>query len=174
MIQTKKCNACSDTKAITYFSKCKRNTDSLQSKCKECNKKDNHKFRTELNPTHHHIWQKENAQKVHELVRKYRLADKSGKIYYIVNPDGEYYIGMTSTHLNVRWMEHRIHYRAACNNKRYSIPLLHKSFDKYGIENHRIETIIELDGISRNDLRAWEKVFIQSFREKGNVLNINN
>lgn len=171
---TKHCYGCSITKPTTEFSKSKSMKDGLQPKCKDCNKIDNHKFRTTLNPKHHTKWQRDNAKRVCEIVRKHRAADKSGKVYYIVNPDGEYYIGMTKTHLRIRWGEHKIHYRASKENKRNRLPGLHDSFDKWGIENHRMETIVEFEGISRKDLRQHEKAFIQSFKEKANILNTYN
>jgi len=111
---------------------------------------DNHKFRTTLNPKHHTQWQKDNAKRVCEIVRKHRAADK------------------------IRWGEHKIHYRLAKQNRRNRLPLLHESFDKWGVDNHKIETIIELEGISRKDLRELEKVFIKSFKEKASILNTYN
>ena len=48
MTQTKHCYACSITRPTTDFSKCKKSKDSLQPKCKECNKLDNQKFRVHL------------------------------------------------------------------------------------------------------------------------------
>lgn len=55
-------------------------------------------------------------------------------IYSITNPDGEKYIG-SSKCIKSRWSGHRF--------KRGSHPKLNESKDKYGIENHVFEIIIE-------------------------------
>ena len=171
MTHTKYCGGCRKDLPTTQFSKNRKTRDLLQFKCKSCNKTDNHKFRTEINPQHHSIWQKDNSDRVSDIISRWRQADKVGTIYYIKNPNNEYYIGMTKCYLNVRWSEHKIHYRLANKNKRNKLPGLHNSFDKYGVENHQIETIIQFEDISRKELKEWEKVFIKSFKENANILN---
>ncbi len=44
---TKKCQACGIDKDQSEYSKRSASKDGLQQRCKQCNKKDNHKFRTE-------------------------------------------------------------------------------------------------------------------------------
>ena len=143
----KKCSKCGETKSTSEFSKCKARKDGLQYQCRECNKKSNLKFRTE-NPEHHILWQKNNAKQHLDNVSRWRRADKSSKIYSITNPLGETYIGMTNTPFSVRMLEHRSHYRK--DNGR--LPELHKSFDKHGFENHKIDLLLELEGIYRKQL----------------------
>jgi hypothetical protein len=168
----KRCTKCREAKETTQFSKCSSNTDGLQHNCKSCNKEDNLKFRTQINPEHHAEWQRNNPQRLVELVWKYRKADKGGQIYSIKNPNGEVYIGMTEAHLNVRMLEHRQHFKRAKKDKRLSLPLLHQSFEQFGMENHTFETVVELPGYDRKQLAFVETSFIQSFKEIGKSLNV--
>jgi hypothetical protein len=168
----KHCNKCGETKDVTNFSKSSARKDGLQDYCKACNKKNNLKFRTEINPQHHAEWQRNNPDRLCELVKKYRKADKGGAIYSIRNPEGETYIGMTEAYLNVRWLEHRQHYKRAQKGKNLALPKLHESFSKYGIENHTFEVVVELPGIDRQQLRFIETSFIESFQQIGKSLNI--
>ena len=156
----KTCNRCHKVKDTTQFSKCKANKDGLQYRCRECNSKDNHKFRTEINPKHHEKWQNKNWNTFIGYVQKYRKADKMPIIYSIKNPDGFQYIGMTMMTFTVRLWEHRAHYRKALKGKRPRLKLLHNSFEKYGIENHEFKVIKECPGLSREQLRELEKAFI--------------
>jgi hypothetical protein len=162
----KLCKECSISKDINQFSKRKASPDGLQPKCKQCNSKDNELFRTE-NPEHHMEWQKSNSEQHSRNVARYRKGDKSSKIYSISNGNGEYYIGMTNTHISVRMLEHRIHYR----RRHGDLPKLHESFDKFGFENHKVDVLLELDGIDRTQLRFIEKSFIQVYKQKGISLN---
>lgn len=171
---TKYCAECREVLPTTHFSKNIKKGDGLQYKCKSCNKLDNHKFRTEINPEHHSIWQKDNAGRVIEIVSRWRAADKVGSIYYIKNPNNEYYIGMTKCYLKVRWSEHLSHWRLAATPRRNRLPGLHDSFDKWGTHNHEMGIVAQFEGISRKDLREYEKIFIKSFREAGTTLNVNN
>jgi hypothetical protein len=164
---TKKCTKCGETKSTSQFSKCSARKDRLQYQCRDCNRKSNLKFRTQK-PEHHADWQRNNLQRVCDLVKRYRKADKAGKIYSIQNPDGFVYIGMTETPINVRMLEHRAAYR----KDRGRIPLLYDSFDKFGYKNHKIEVILELEGIDRQQLHFIESSFIQAFKQIGKSLNI--
>lgn len=169
----KRCIKCREMKETTQFSKCSARKDGLQNNCKACNKEDNLKFRTEINPLHHADWQQNNLDKLCEYVAKYRKADKGGLIYSIRNPNGDTYIGMTETHLSVRALEHRQHYKKAKRGKQAPLPLLHKSFDKYGLDNHSFEVVIQLD-VDRKQLEFVESSFIAAFKEIGKSLNIKN
>lgn len=168
----KRCIKCREIKETTHFSKCSARKDGLQNNCKACNKEDNLKFRTEINPQHHADWQRKNPQRLCELVAKYRRADKGGKIYSIKNPNGEVYIGMTHALLRVRKLEHAKHWKKSQMGKQTPLPLLHKSFDKYGIENHIFETIVDFGDIDRKQLAYIETSFIQAFKEIGKSLNV--
>jgi hypothetical protein len=156
----KQCSGCLKVKEIIHFSKCKANKDGLQNKCKECNKKDNLKFRTEINPQHHKIWQVGHLSELSEYVKKYRKADKTPIIYAITNPEGKQYIGQSMMNFSVRILEHRSHYRRATKGKRERLDLLHDSFDKYGMDNHDFKIMKELPNFTRKQLREVEKAYI--------------
>ncbi len=160
MANQKQCQKCQKVKDTTQYSKCSRAKDGLQYKCKECNKIDNLKFRTEINPTHHKNWQYENLDKIIDYVKKYRKADKTPIIYSITNPDGLQYIGMTMMSFTVRLWEHRSHYRRVLKGKRERLELLHDSFDKYGMDNHEFKVVKELPNFTREQLKEVEKAYI--------------
>ena len=164
--ETKQCGDCNELKTVTEFSKRSASTDGLQRKCKQCNSKDNFQFKTQ-NPEHHGQWQRNNAKQHNRNVARYRKADKPSKIYSISNGNGEYYVGMTNAHISVRMLEHRLHYKRSNGD----LPILHKSFDQFGIDNHKVNVLLELEGIDRTQLRYIEKAFIQSFHQQGKSLN---
>lgn len=167
----KKCIKCREVQDESNFSKCAARKDGLQWNCKSCNSKDNLKFREQINPEHHADWQRNNPQRLVELVWKYRKADKGGQIYSIKNPNGEVYIGRTEAHLTVRKLEHKQHFKRAKKDKKLLLPLLHQSFELYGIENHIFETVVELEGYDRKQLGYVESSFIKSFKQINKSLN---
>lgn len=171
MANQKECKECGKLKDITQFSKRTASKDGLQPKCRECNKKDNHKFRTEINPEHHSKWQNSNLDKLLTYIKKYRKADKGGIIYSITNPDGEMYIGMSEMYLKVRMIEHRMHYKRALKGKRERLPGLHDSFDKHGLNNHTSQVLVKLEGIDRKQLEYIERSFIEAVKQTGKLLN---
>ena len=174
MTNMKHCNECGRVKETTQFSKCKATKDGLQNKCKQCNSKDNFKFRTEINPQHHAKWQNDNWDRFMGYLRKYRKADKTGIIYAIINPEGFSYVGMSEMYLKVRLIEHRKHYRQFKQGKRESLPLLHKSVDKYGWNKHSYKILAEFEDIDREQLKYIEKTFIEAVKQTGKSLNAKN
>jgi len=172
MALVKECYKCGKTKPITEFSKSKARKDGLQNRCKSCNKVDNKIFRTEINPEHHKIWQTNNPGRQQEIIAKYRKGDKPGLIYYIVNPNGQYYIGMTNTYLSVRLVEHKVKWKRWREGKsNLACPLLFDSINKWGWEAHKSGVIIEDPLATRKELREWEKETIKIFMNKGISLN---
>ena len=174
MANQKECKDCGKLKDTTQFSKCSSTKSGLQPKCKDCNKKDNLKFRNEINPTHHQKWQTKNWDKFVNYVKQYRKADKLPVIYGIINPEGMVYIGMTEMYLSVRLNEHRRHYRRALLGKRERLGLLHDSFDKYGINNHEFKVIKECPGLTREQLKELESAFITLNKSQNISLNKRN
>lgn len=175
MAQTKQCYNCGETKSTTEFSKRSASKDGLQGKCKVCNKADNYKFRTEINPEHHAEWQRNNLDRVWEIVAKYRRADKNSLIYSIQNPNKDTYIGMTQMHFTVRKWEHVSNYHKNKLGKKGAlrIPLLYDSFDKYGVDAHKFEVVADFGKMDREQLRFIESTFIKSFQKEGKSLNKN-
>ena len=168
----KQCIKCREVKDESNFSKCSARKDGLQWNCKSCNKKDNLKFRIEINPSHHANWQRNNPDRLCELVSRYTKADKPGIIYSIKNPAGEYYIGQSKKYMTVRKTSHKTHYNRAKKGKMNPLPLLHASFDKYGIKNHIFKIIVDLGDMDRKQLKFIETSFIRAFKETGKSLNI--
>lgn len=170
---SKECKLCKKVKDESEFSKRAASRDGLQLRCKVCNAKDNKKFRTEK-PEHHAQWQIANSDKVVKIVGRYRKADKSGKIYFIVNPDNQFYIGMTMMHLPVRLIEHKVKFRRWKEGKKIRLqPKLFESFEKWGWDAHRKGILIEFENIDRKALREIEKRCIQTFTDLGISLNAN-
>ena len=169
MIQCKKCGKVKD---YSQFSKKTKSKTGYQDRCKSCNKVDNHKFRTEINPEHHAKWQREHPKRVVELVAKYRRGDKAGIVYALINPEKQVYVGQTKTYLSVRMIEHKVKYRRYLENKLTNIhPLLFESFKKYGIENHKVKVLFLDENISKKELKQIEKEYIKKYMQKGNSLN---
>ena len=98
----------------------------------------------------------------------YAKADKTPIIYAITNPANEIYIGMTATFLRIRKHRHYSDFRKGVT----SIPKLHASFAKWGIENHKFLTVAEYPGIDRKELKRKETEWILKFRKEAQVLNI--
>jgi len=171
MANLKECKGCGKQKETTEFSKCKSEKDSLQRKCKDCNSKDNHKFRTEIDPKHHERWQNNNWDKFVEYNKKYYRADKTPTIYSVTSPEGFVYIGHTMTYPKVRINEHRRHYRQYKQGKRNCLPGLHESFDTFGIQNHKFEVVTQIEGIDRKQLEYIERSFISAVKLTGKSLN---
>lgn len=167
----KECKLCGELKDTTQFSKCSSSKDKLQPRCKECNKKDNLKFRTEINPTHHKNWQDKNWDSFVGYMRKYSKADKTPIIYSFTNPEGMIYIGATEAYPAVRLLQHRSHYKTASRGKRKRLHALHDSFDKYGIENHQFKVVKECKGLNREQLLELEKAYITLNKFQNRSLN---
>jgi len=79
------------------------------------------------------------------------------------------YIGQTKTRMFVRFTYHKVHYK----QKYMCIPLLHKSFDKFGIENHKFELLLDLGDLERTYLTQIESSLIKEYKKLGLSLNVN-
>lgn len=164
---TKECNKCGNVKEDFDFHKKTSAPDGLQTQCKSCVKDSNKLFRT-VKPEYGTAWLKTNSKRWLSYMLRYQKADKTPKIYSITNPNGYVYIGMTMMHAKVRWQEHRKHYRRV---DRPRIPLLHKSFEIFGIKNHQFNVLAEIPGIDRKQLRFIEKSFIEVYKKENKSLN---
>jgi len=145
IIDKKHCNQCGVLKQSSEFSKCRRRKDGLQPKCKECNKKDNKKFRTEIQPDYYSYINGYFADKTKwEYISLYNKADKPIKIYMINFDDGSKYIGSTKALMQVRLTRHIADYRRVLEGHRSrAIPLLHNKFDEFDSVEDVVEHIKE-------------------------------
>lgn len=170
----KQCRECGITKEVSNFSKCTANKDGLQNKCKSCNKKDNQKFREEIQPDYQLGWYKKNRKKWSDYTLDYKRAINTPTVYGILNPDGEMYVGSTLARPKIRFMQHRIHYRQMLKGVKYqsSLPKLHASFDKYGVNAHTMVILGQFEGIDRKLLNMIEVTFIKATMMKGKSLNV--
>lgn len=163
----KQCSRCNQYKPYTEYHKKTKSYDGYQYYCKDCVKGANKKFRT-VKPKYAIEWFKANKKHWHDYQWHYMKADKTPTIYAIINPANEIYIGMTSTFLRIRKHRHYSDFRKGVNN----IPKLHKSFAKWGLENHNFITVAEYPGIDRKELKRKETEWIEKFRKEAQVLNI--
>lgn len=171
MTQTKQCYGCSITKPTTDFSKSKKSKDSLQPKCKECNKLDNQKFRAVINPKYQLAWQRTNKVKWTKYIGDWNKVnsnadDSRSKIYYIVNPNQEIYVGHTQTVFSARKSAHKKQYKRS----KGALPYLHKSFEKYGYDNHKWITL-DMSGMDKKTLEIIEYAMANEFTKLGISLN---
>jgi len=167
---SKICSKCGITKELTEYHKKTKSKDGLQNYCKSCIKETNTNFR-ETKPEYQKDWFKANSVKWKKYISDWRRADKTPTIYSITNPKGEVYVGMTLMPLSARIREHRRHFKSKYQKE---LPLLHKSFSDYGIENHKVDTIIQLEGMDRKQVGMVEIAFIKSFQLEGKSLNKRN
>jgi hypothetical protein len=172
----KQCSLCGITKEVEYFSKCKANKDGLQNRCKSCNKKDNQKFREEIQPDYQLGWYKTHRKEWSKYTLDYKRADNIPTIYGILNEAGEMYVGMTFAKPKIRFLQHRIHYRQMKKGVTYqsALPKLHASFDKYGEKGHTLVVLAQFEGIDRKQLSMIENTFINATMMSGKSLNVRN
>jgi hypothetical protein len=174
------CNGCGKVKQPEEYSKCRSRKDGLQPKCKECNKKDNKKFRTQIQPDYYsyetgYFKDKETWK----YISLYQLADKTIKIYMIPFDDGSIYIGSTKAHLNIRLARHVADYRRV--KEGYSkqsrvIPKLHAKFDEFDdiedIRKHIIENTVIIDECVGGKTKQYrlEADWILRLKDRGHTL----
>lgn len=166
MTSMKQCNTCGKVKELTEYHKMTASKDGKQDKCKSCVKEMNKKFR-ETNPKYQVDWQRTNSKVWFDYMNDYKRADKSSLIYKITAPDDKVYIGQTKSRLGVRFSFHKIHYK----NYHGRIPLLHQSFDKWGVDSHKFELLIDLGDLPRKELMKIESNIITAYQQKGISLN---
>lgn len=170
MATTKICNHCNKRKSVDEFHKKSASKDGLQAKCKLCVKEVNQNFR-QTKPTYQLDWQKKNSKKwlkyLSNWAKENIYADDSrSKLYYIVNPEQKVYVGSTQTAFSMRQSAHKGQYQ-----RRYKgLPLLHKSFDTYGYDNHKW-VVMDMSGTDRETLMMIEYTMINHFNKLGMSLN---
>jgi hypothetical protein len=172
----KQCKLCGITKEVEHFSKCTANKDLLQNRCKSCNRKDNQKFREDIQPDYQLGWYKTHRKEWSDYTLDYKRATNTPTIYGIVNPEGQMYVGMTMARPKIRFMQHKIHHRQMLKGVTYqsSLPKLHASFDKYGANAHTLVVLAQFEGIDRKQLSMIENTFINATMLRGKSLNVRN
>ena len=163
----KQCNECGKVKDYNEFHKMTAAKDGKQNKCKACIKVMNKEFR-ETNPKYQVEWQRTNSKTWFQYMNEYKRANKNSLIYKITAPDEKVYIGQTKSRLGVRFAFHKIHYK----NYKGRLPLLHKSFDAWGVNSHRFELLADLGDLPRKDLVKIESNIITAYQQKGISLNV--
>lgn len=163
----KQCTKCNEIKDYTQFSKLRKAKDGYQYHCKECNNKDNQKFRDTIDPGYMNRWFASHKQQWNEYIRDYSNVGDTNTIYSITAPDGLVYIGHTRRKSRFRIAEHKKFYAS----KAHYLPLLYKSFDRWGINNHTIEILKEWVGTKEEGLEK-ESELIKFYKSLNKSLNI--
>jgi len=167
----KYCGGCRIDLPTTNFSKNSKRKDLLQNKCKECNKIDNHTFRAVTNPKYQLAWQRTNKVKWTKYIGDWNKAnsnadDSRSKLYCIINPNEEIYVGHTQTVFSARKSAHKKQYKF----HKGALPYLHTSFEMYGYENHKWVTI-DMSGMDKKTLEIIEYGMANEFTKLGISLN---
>jgi hypothetical protein len=163
----KRCTKCMEIKPYEQFSKLNRAKDGYQYHCKTCNNKDNQKFRDEIDPEYMSRWFSKHRKHWNEYISDYAAAGDTNTIYSITAPDGMVYIGHTRRKKRFRLAEHKKFYKSRAQY----IPLLYNSFDKWGIDNHKIEILKEWEGTKEEGMEI-ESRLIQFYKSINKTLNI--
>jgi hypothetical protein len=163
----KQCTKCGIVKPYEQFSKLKVAKDGHQYHCKECNNKDNQRFRDEIDPEYMNRWYGSNRKHWNEYLNNYSKVTNTNTIYSITAPNGDVYIGFTQRKKRFRLAEHKKFYRMGKGN----IPLLYESFNRYGIDNHQFEVLKQFEGTKEEGM-AIESRLIQFYKSINKSLNI--
>ncbi len=117
------------------------------------------------NPTNKRKW-------IDYLSEKFS-ANYNCKIYAIINPEGKVYIGFTKhPKLEIRMRNHKNDYVShKKGRKKWAIPLLYESFDRWEFDKHTAILIEELDSTDKSKGLEREKYYIQQYMSKGISLN---
>lgn len=92
----------------------------------------------------------------------------TSKIYKIIpnidyDEEDTYYGSTTQSYLCSRMTNHRQTYKKWKNNEYHFITVF-KIFDKYGLENCKIELVEELNNITKEELLLRERYYIGNFK----------
>lgn len=177
----KVCNVCGKSFEATteFFHRNKSSKDGLLQHCKGCQNKKTTEYRLGKGKDYWYDdngggWFRKNKKKWLEYVKENYSAHFNCKIYAIVNPEGQVYIGMTqhpilsrriSNHKNDYNQFHRGH-------KKSRLPGLWASVDKWGWCNHTAILIEQMDTNDREKGHERESEYIQQYMQKGISLNV--
>ncbi len=134
---------------------------------KEYNKEYNKRYRE--NPENNQIRKLYRLKPdIKEKQRLYSKSNKDSLIYTITNPIGQVYVGATKMLPYIRWSNHKSSFK----NKPYSYPLLHQSFEKWGVDTHLFKVIENHGDINRKELLEIESNMIKNLSSNGMCLNV--
>ena len=96
---------------------------------------------------------------------------KSVGIYKITNiKNGHFYIGSSDRNFRERFKEHcRYYEQYKEGNKRNMHPKLWAAYDKYGINNFKVEILEILDGKTSKEILIREEYYIQTLNPYYNI-----
>lgn len=96
---------------------------------------------------------------------------KSVGIYKITNKiNGHFYIGSSDRNFKERFKEHCRYYEMYKEGERRNLhPILWAAYDKYGIENFKIEILEILNGECSYEILAKEEYYIQELHPQYNI-----
>ena len=164
----KRCTKCSEVKPYEQFSKNRKAKDGLQWHCKECNNKDNYRFRHEIDPEYMNRWFNTHRKQWQTYMNDYTKVGNTNTIYSITAPNADVYIGFTQRKKYLRLSEHKKYYKLGTKNK---MPLLWESFDRYGIDNHKFEVLKQFEG-TRSEGMEIESNLIHFYKSINKSLNV--
>lgn len=136
----KTCKKCGQSKPLDQFSKRSLSPDGLQLNCKACNKVNNKKFRTTINPSYYREYYHKNPEKIKALIAKsfsklgcgvYGIFDKTNNVCL--------YIG-SSMNLQRRIYDHKTTF----NNIGQTYTLSSRILAEYLIDKGEIEFEIKV------------------------------
>lgn len=169
------CSDCGESKPYTnqYFPYQIKKEGKLLKRCKSCQLirtkeyyKNNPNYFKEYREDN---WETSMKDYILNWMKINNAAKYKCKIYSITSPDERVYIGLTKRKtIKFRFLEHKKCFSAGI----VKIRALCESFDKWGVENHKLQLIEELDTTDRNLGRKLESKWIKHYKNLGKSLNI--
>jgi hypothetical protein len=183
MANTKSCSDCGKQLEATLenFHKQSRAKDGLLDRCKSCQNKRTAEYRVgkgknywynQYNESEGYFFKnrKQWQEYLNNWCRKNYRAKYPCTIYKITNKiTEEVYVGLTQLPIGLRYSQHK----NGLNGKIHGAPLLLKSFRDWGVLNHNIEPIEELDTTDRKIGEEREEHWIKYYAQLGKSLNSN-
>lgn len=176
----KQCTHCGEWFEATteFFHRNKAYKDGMLPHCKTCQNEKTTEYRLGKGKDYWFDdngggWFRKNKKKWLKYVKDNYSAHFNCKIYAIVNPEGQVYIGMTRHPiLSRRITNHKNDYNQfQKGNRKRGLPGLWDSVDKWGWENHTAILIEQMDTDNRKMGHEREAEYIQQFMQRGISLN---
>lgn len=168
-IITQTCTHCGETKPLTseFWHRNKTFKTGFLRRCKPCQNEKTTVY-NRANPQYWKKYRSDNEEYIKDYYKNYYELDTC-KIYAIVNPIGETYIGFTQhKSIDIRISHHKSDYKY----RHGSYGKLHESFDKWTYEEHKVFLIEELKTKERDRGLARETFYIEHYMKLGKSLNM--